>query len=44
MSMMCSMKECTEKKGLCIHEKAMSAVTFVLFGLLEMGHWVFNWF
>ena len=43
MSMMCSMKECTEKKGVCIHEKAMFVIV-VLVGLGIMGHWVFNWY
>jgi hypothetical protein len=36
MSMMCVMKGCTEKKGLCIHEKAMLFVV-VLVGLAAMG-------
>lgn len=44
MSMMCSLKgECTQNKGLCVHEKMM-LVIIVLIGVGAMGHWVFNWF
>jgi len=43
MSLMCSMKVCTEQKGLCLHEKVMFVIV-VFVGLGAMGHWVFNWY
>lgn len=43
MSRMFSMKECKERKRLCIHEKTVSAIV-VLVGLWAMGHWFLNWF
>lgn len=39
MSMMCSMKECTEKHGMCGHEKMM--VVMMVLGLMGGGaYWL----
>ncbi|EKD42346.1 MAG: hypothetical protein ACD_73C00195G0003 [uncultured bacterium] len=43
MTMMCSMKGCSEKAGMCKHEKMMGGMMFI--GIMAaLGHFVFNWF